>query len=118
MGDLSFFRLIEDLAFCRVPLVTGLVPPGRDRRRPSATPTPALELTTAGRAVLAGEDDHVALNGIDRWWGGTHQTAESVWRYDRAAAAWFRRAMVSRLIRRNDALPKTKLQLGRAGRDP
>ena len=26
----------------------------------------------AGREVLAGEDDHIALNGIDRWWGGTH----------------------------------------------
>ena len=82
MGDLSFFRLVEDMSLCRVPLVTMLVPPGRitdDARYADAR----LELTTTGQAVLAGEDDHVALNGIDRWWGGTHLTDSSVWRYDR-----------------------------------
>ena len=82
MGDLSFFRLVEDMAFCRVPLVAGLPPPGEiaDEERYADA---RLELTMAGRDVLAGEDDHVALNGIDRWWGGTHLTDESVWRYDR-----------------------------------
>jgi hypothetical protein len=39
-------------------------------------------LTAAGERVLAGEDDRVELLGIDRWVGGTHVTAESLWRWD------------------------------------
>jgi dipeptidyl aminopeptidase/acylaminoacyl peptidase len=35
--------------------------------------------------VLAGEHDHVALSGLDRWGAGTHLQGRSVWRYDRAA---------------------------------
>jgi hypothetical protein len=41
-----------------------------------------LRLTDAGRRVLAGEEDHVALNGVDRWIGGVHLTRERVWRWD------------------------------------
>jgi hypothetical protein len=42
-----------------------------------------LALTPAGRAVLAGEADHVALNGIDRWIGGVHlRGREAAWRWD------------------------------------
>jgi hypothetical protein len=42
-----------------------------------------LELTEAGREVLAGRRDHVALNGIDRWIGGVHLTGTDVpWRWD------------------------------------
>jgi len=33
--------------------------------------------------VLAGDEDHVALNGIDRWWAGTRLNGHDVWRYDR-----------------------------------
>ena len=40
MGDLSFFRLIEDMAFCRRAVGDRPRAAGRDRRRPSATPTP------------------------------------------------------------------------------
>src|SRR5258707_11878477 len=82
MGDLSLFHLIEDMAFCRVPLVAGLAPPGEiaDAERYADA---RLELTMAGEDVLAGEDDHIAMNGIDRWWAGTHLSEGSVWRYDR-----------------------------------
>jgi len=82
MGDLSFFHLLEDLASCPVPLIAGFTPPARadDIARFGKA---RLALTAAGEDVLAGEDDHIALNGIDRWWGGTHLTGESVWRYDR-----------------------------------
>ncbi len=42
-------------------------------------------LTDAGRAVLAGRADAVALNGIDRWFGGVHLAgAEAAWRWDGA----------------------------------
>jgi hypothetical protein len=50
-----------------------------DREYPKAR----LELTMAGEDVLAGEDDHISLNGIDRWWGGTRLTQTAAWRYDR-----------------------------------
>ncbi len=32
-------------------------------------------LTSAGRAVLAGDENAIALNGIDRWLGGVHLEA-------------------------------------------
>jgi hypothetical protein len=36
--------------------------------------------------VLAGEADHVRLNGIDRWLGGVHlEGDEAAWRWDAAA---------------------------------
>jgi hypothetical protein len=43
-----------------------------------------LRPTPAGRRVLRGEADHVALNGIDRWVGGVHLhgTAAARWRWD------------------------------------
>jgi hypothetical protein len=42
-----------------------------------------LALTDAGQRVLAGRDDHVALNGIDRWIGGVHLQGHRVrWRWD------------------------------------
>jgi hypothetical protein len=57
--------------------------------RMAAAPTPLLEdavllrLTDAGRDVLAGRADHVALNGIDRWIGGVHLSGSDVpWRWD------------------------------------
>ena len=71
MGDLSFFALLDDLAFAATPLLAGLDrrgPPEDDGRRLAAA---RLTLTEAGRSVLAGEADHVALNGVDRWWAGT-----------------------------------------------
>jgi len=43
---------------------------------------PTLALTADGEAVLAGEADHVALNGVDRWLGGVHVTTRSLWRWD------------------------------------
>ena len=41
-----------------------------------------LRLTDAGREVLDGRADHVALNGVDRWIGGVHLTGRAVpWRW-------------------------------------
>jgi len=42
-----------------------------------------LRLTQAGQEVLDGRQDHVGLNGIDRWIGGVHLTGRAVaWRWD------------------------------------
>jgi hypothetical protein len=54
---------------------------------------PRLALTDTGSRVMAGEADHVALNGIDRWLGGAHLMAapastgsgpDSIWRWNDA----------------------------------
>jgi len=37
-------------------------------------PHSQLRLTDIGRRVLDGHEDHIALNGIDRWIGGVHLT--------------------------------------------
>jgi hypothetical protein len=48
-------------------------------------PRRELQLTDAGRAVLAGEADRAALLPLDRWVGGIHVTGpEPAWRWDRA----------------------------------
>ena len=39
-----------------------------------------LRLTDDGRRVLEGCEDHVALNGVDRWIGGVHLT-DGRWRW-------------------------------------
>jgi len=82
MGDWSFFRILDDLASCDVPLVSGLATAPTEDRFEEAE----LELTMAGEDALAGEDDHIAMNGIDRWWAGTHLQGRAIWRYDRGAA--------------------------------
>jgi len=76
MGDSSLYRMIADLAEPRHPLV-------------QITDTPEnrlgeVTLTETGRKVLEGQD-HIALNGIDRWLGGVHLKDGNVWRWDRAA---------------------------------
>jgi hypothetical protein len=79
MGDLGMFGIVRGLATARVPLVA----------IDSADPTLDLRgctvrLTDAGRAVLAGRQDAVALNGIDEWRGGVHLVGRdrSPWRWD------------------------------------
>jgi hypothetical protein len=51
----------------------------------SAFASQRLRLSDAGRGVLAGRADHLALNGIDRWLGGVHLRAGGpVWHWDAA----------------------------------
>ena len=83
MGDLSFFHMLDDLAFAETPLIAGLPPPTAGIEDGGRFGAAILALTEGGRAVLAGEADHVALNGLDRWWAGTRLLGHDVWRYDR-----------------------------------
>jgi hypothetical protein len=79
MGDLGLFDIVRRLATARVPLVS--IEAGasaldlRDR---------TVRVTDAGREVLAGRLDAVALNGIDEWRGGVHLAGpdRSPWRWD------------------------------------
>ncbi len=90
MGDWSFFGLLDGLALARVPLIAGLNgAPFRPAKGPLLSPYlhSELRMTPFGRSVLEGNADHAAENKIDRWWGGTHLTDASLWRYD---AEWER----------------------------
>jgi hypothetical protein len=77
LGDLFFFRTAARLARAPAPLVE-LDPPGGE-----VAAATRLRLTPAGRRVLRGQADHVALNGIDRWVGGVQlHGAAARWRWD------------------------------------
>ena len=71
-------RLVETAAGEPVPSIGG-----------NSSEVGAVDLvpTALGRRVLDGEDDRVALLGIDRWVGGTHLTPAAVWRWDGASRA-------------------------------
>ena len=46
----------------------------------------SFEITTHGKAVLAGDQDFVVRNGIDHWLGGVHlEGNEAGWRWDEQA---------------------------------
>jgi len=77
LGDLGFFGIVSDLAFARPPLLTGL-----PERFEPAVVADDDRLTDAGRDVLSGAADRIALVGIDTWVGGTHVTTERAWRCD------------------------------------
>ena len=57
--------MMDRMARARVPLLDA--EPADDR-----STAHRLRLTDTGPRVLAGEADHVTLNGIDRWIGGVH----------------------------------------------
>lgn len=92
LGDTWAFAMMERMAAGDVPLLELSTGPG-----PTTAGTP-VRLTPAGARVLAGEADHVELNGIDRWIGGVHLAGRDVaWRWDEgtegliSATGWSRK---------------------------
>jgi hypothetical protein len=76
LGDTWCFAAMDRLARAPSPLLDVLDPGPVDR-------TSRVRLTDTGVRVLAGEVDHVRLNGIDRWIGGVHLQGQHVpWRWD------------------------------------
>jgi hypothetical protein len=79
MGDGSFYRLLLDLCSACHPLIQIT-----DVSQPSLS---EVTMTEAGRNVIEGRADHIALNGIDRWLGGVHlEAGKTAWRWDRESA--------------------------------
>jgi hypothetical protein len=77
MGDTACFARMGKMAQGPHPLLS-LHPPGRPVQRATG-----LHLTDTGARVLAGQADHIALNGINRWIGGVHLHGHDVpWRWD------------------------------------
>jgi hypothetical protein len=79
MGDWSFWTVVRRLVEVPVPLLSAVTPASE-----MPTGDEAVTLTAAGLRVLAAEEDHVALNGIDRWIGGVHLTPGNCWRWHAA----------------------------------
>lgn len=77
LGDTWCFDAMTRLAQAPNPLLEA---------EPSADPVgphSRLRLTGIGRRVLDGDEDHIALNGINRWIGGVHlHGRELAWRWD------------------------------------
>jgi hypothetical protein len=77
LGDTWCFAAMDRLARAAHPLL---------EIRPADAPvdrTTRLRLTGTGARVLAGEADHVTLNGVDRWIGGVRLTGHEIpWRWD------------------------------------
>ncbi|HWR51648.1 MAG TPA: DUF1835 domain-containing protein [Bryobacteraceae bacterium] len=67
MGDASFNLWVLRLLGDRNPLIDETAG--------------VLAITGAGRRVLAGEADHVEINGLDRWLGGVYLHRD-LWRWD------------------------------------
>ncbi|ALS28682.1 subunit sigma of DNA-directed RNA polymerase [Paenibacillus sp. 32O-W] len=90
MGDIQYWHILEQMASGPHPLIriedAGDAMPGCADSAPSPEFRNArVVLTEAGRRVLDGEEDRVALNGIDCWLGGVRlQGKERIWRWDDA----------------------------------
>jgi len=78
LGDTWAFAAIDRLVRADTPLLQAARPVGR---------TAAVSITDAGHRVLVGDDDHVALNAIDRWVGGVHLHGREVPRFDEGIEA-------------------------------
>lgn len=93
LGDASFFRRLDALAFADDPLIEGLPAPSQAMTGPGVRPDRGyadyarsrLRLTKTGRAVLAGRVDHRVANRVDHWVGGVHVSPAALIRYDRTA---------------------------------
>jgi Domain of unknown function (DUF1835) len=87
MGDWTFYSILRRLASARTPLLS------IDELTDDVDLRPlTVTMTEAGRDVIEGREDGVALNGIDLWRGGVHLVGQnrSPWRWD----AW-RETLVS-----------------------
>ena len=80
MGDWSFFGILTDLASAREPLVRTVDDSPLDLY---SHPTTPVTITDAGLRIVEGRDDHIRVNGIDRWIGGVHlKGTEAAWRWN------------------------------------
>ena len=83
LGDAQFMLTLRQLATGRMPLSTITNGDGATVAPQSDSARTSFALTAKGRSVLRGEDDYVALNGIETWLGGVNLTAKGPqWRWD------------------------------------
>ncbi len=86
LGDTSFWACLDEMAECACPALK-VEGPGRLKRL-MTDPLTNLDrwqvaITPFGQALLAGENNWIAQNGIDRWLGGVHLSGKAlIWQYD------------------------------------
>ncbi|MFN2577871.1 MAG: hypothetical protein ABR607_09310 [Pyrinomonadaceae bacterium] len=81
-GDAQLYASMRRLALAPNPLLKQKNGPGAGKD-PGSMLLSSFEITDDGKAVLAGEQDFVITNGIDKWLGGIHlRGRESAWRWD------------------------------------
>jgi hypothetical protein len=81
-GDDVLFACLLGFLYSDVPLIEP-VEKGNQVRSFGDFMKLAVKLSTAGRDVLSGKLDQIALNGVDRWIGGVHLKGKTVqWRWD------------------------------------
>lgn len=69
MGDVVFWHYVDRLRNARLPLIE--------------VRNDAVRVTATGHRVLIGNEDQIALNGIDRWMGGVRLASGTpLWRWD------------------------------------
>ena len=84
-GDAQVYLAMEAMVEARKPLLIQHKP-GHWSKDSALMLMASFELTDEGKAVLAGEEDFVATNGIDTWLGGIHLSGrEAAWRWDEDA---------------------------------
>jgi hypothetical protein len=77
LGDTWCFDRMTRLLNASTPLLE------TDRPATSVSRQTQLRMTEVGRRVLDGQEDHLAINGVDRWIGGVHLTGHAIpWRWD------------------------------------
>lgn len=82
LGDSFCFRIVARLANARTPPLTV------EAQQVGVGTSTQVRLTDAGRRVLAGSDDYVQLNGVDRWIGGVHLAGDAArWRWNEGTEA-------------------------------
>jgi len=92
LGDAQFWLALRRMTEANQPLLT--VTGVESGKQPKQALTPEVvqeakfELTKLGEAVLRGEADFVALNGIDLWLGGAYlHDGEGLWRWNEKSHA-------------------------------
>jgi hypothetical protein len=96
LGDVGFVTILRRLSEATAPLLRRV---DGETLRAVLDPVRGLQkdlldadlvLTETGEAVLGGDLDHVAHNGLDRWLGGVHLAGHDAWRWDASAARLIR----------------------------
>ncbi|MCP3775257.1 sigma-70 family RNA polymerase sigma factor [Paenibacillus sp. MZ04-78.2] len=85
MGDIQYWHRLAKLSQGPHPLLKleGLDAFPGYKDSASSLRRSTVALTEAGRKVLDGEEDWIALNGTDEWYGGVHLQGRSIpWRWD------------------------------------
>ena len=87
LGDWVFAQYLERLSGSRAPLLRredgGAIAAREAPQQGDQFWEGRIAITDAGRDVLAGRRDWIAMNGIDRWLGGVHLDGDRAqWRWD------------------------------------